>query len=237
MNRNDLSIYERHSADWWNPSSRAFRSLHQVTSFRLELLRSWVVEGFSGRTICDVGCGGGLLCEPIATAGARVVGIDLSRQSLRAGRAHGAHLAIPPAYVCADATEPPLPDGFADGVLLADVLEHCPAPDRVVREAARMVRPGGWIYVNTINRTALARWLVVHVSETIGLIPRGTHDPEMFIRPDRLDEFAVAAGLQRVARTGESPRLWRTVVGRAVSLRPSRSLAIAYSVLYRRVLH
>ncbi|MGE3164494.1 MAG: bifunctional 2-polyprenyl-6-hydroxyphenol methylase/3-demethylubiquinol 3-O-methyltransferase UbiG [Planctomycetota bacterium] len=236
VNRNDLTIYERHAPEWWDPRSRAFRSLHQVTAFRLELLRSWMAEGFAGQTIYDLGCGGGLLSEPLAEAGARVVGIDLSGESLRVARAHGVRLLAGPAYVRANVTRVPFPEASADGVLLADVLEHCESPAAVILEASRLLRPGGWLYVNTINRTARARWVVVHLAETVGLIPRGTHDSRLFVTPDELQEFAERADLTRVARCGETPRLWSTVTRRAVTLRPCASLAIAYSVLYRKAL-
>jgi 2-polyprenyl-6-hydroxyphenyl methylase/3-demethylubiquinone-9 3-methyltransferase len=228
---NDLEIYDRHGAEWWDPASRVFASLRRVSEFRLAVLRGWIGAELRGARVVDLGCGGGLLSEPLAEDGARVVGVDRSVPSLRcaAGGVRGAGR-----YVCGDVTRVPLHSARADLVLLADVLEHVADPAAAIAEAARVLRVGGALYVNTISRTLRARFLVVHLAETVGLIPRGTHDATLFLRPERLEALAAAAGLRRVELVGEAPDLRATLRERAIALRPTRSVAVGYSALFRK---
>jgi len=160
------------------------------------------------------------------------VAVDLSFASLGTGRDHAGDRSI--GWAQADLHHAPLPDGCADHVLLADVLEHLEQPACAVMEAARLLRGGGTLYVNTLNRTLLARWLAVYLAEGVGLVPRGTHDPRLFVRPEELDRASAACGLERRRRCGEFPLLLRTLGRRQVHFRPARSLALAYSALYAR---
>jgi 2-polyprenyl-6-hydroxyphenyl methylase/3-demethylubiquinone-9 3-methyltransferase len=231
--RNDLDLYERHAAEWWDPRSPRFRSLQQVNRFRVELIGSWIGERLLGALVVDLGCGGGLLAHPLAERGARVVGVDLSGASLdvasgRTGASAGRLLA----WARADVGRTPLASGCADHVVLADVVEHLEHPERAVAEAGRLLRPGGALYVNTLNRTRRAALLAVHLSEGVGLVPKGTHDPELFVTPDELRRAGEAAGLRLERLQGESPDLLRTVTTWRVHLRRSRSLAVAYSALF-----
>ena len=232
--RNDLDIYERHADEWWQTESKTFRSLHQVNRLRLEVLQRWVPDEIRGRDLVDLGCGGGLLSEPLARMGARVIGIDISGRSLQVAREHAAEFRARPRYLCADVRRTPLASRSYQGVLLADVLEHLNDPRTAIREASRLLQPGGWLYVNTINRTLLARCLVVSCAEGLGLIPRGTHDPRLFIRPAELTAVAAEAGLRRVEFIGEAPCVLGSLIDRAVRLRVSRSTAVAYSMLFRK---
>ncbi|MDQ7008071.1 MAG: bifunctional 2-polyprenyl-6-hydroxyphenol methylase/3-demethylubiquinol 3-O-methyltransferase UbiG [Acidobacteriota bacterium] len=232
MKRNRLDIYDVHGGEWWDERSRTFASLRTINIFRWRWLRRWLGDDLRDRLVVDLGCGGGLLAEPLARAGAHVVAVDLSPASLGTGRDHAAERRI--GWTRADLHQAPLPDGCADHVLLADVLEHLEHPARAVREAARLLRAGGTLYVNTINRTLSARWLAVYLAEGVGLVPRGTHDPRLFVRPGELDRAAAACGLERSRRCGEFPRLLRTLWRREVHFRPARSLALAYSTLYVR---
>jgi 2-polyprenyl-6-hydroxyphenyl methylase/3-demethylubiquinone-9 3-methyltransferase len=226
---NDLSIYERRAAEWWDPRSPAFRSLHAVNEFRVELLREWLGPRLERVTIVDFGCGGGLLAEPLVRAGARVIGIDLSRASLRVASEH-----VGARFVCADLLRAPLADSTADVVLLADVLEHVAGVGSVLREVSRLLRPGGACYVNTINRTARAKWLAVRLAEGVGLVPRGTHDPELFVDPGTLRDEAARHALALERIQGESVDLLRTARRWAISLRRSDDLSVGYSALLRK---
>jgi 2-polyprenyl-6-hydroxyphenyl methylase/3-demethylubiquinone-9 3-methyltransferase len=107
-------------------------------------------------------------------------------------------------FTCADARACPLAEASADLVLLADVVEHVADWRAALGEAARLLRPGGVLYVNTINRTARARWLAVHVAEGLRLLPRGTHDAAMFVRPEELSAAAAAVGLRCTASAGDA---------------------------------
>lgn len=213
---------------WWDPACRAFASLRAVSAFRLQLLQRWLPQAGRGLVV-DLGCGGGLLAVPLARAGATVVGVDVSHRALAAARAQGArnlHGAV------ADLHQVPVADGVADLVLLADVLEHVSDPARVVAAAARVLAPGGHLFVNTISRTLRSRLLAIGVAEGLGLVSRGTHQWSAFVRPDELAAMAAAAGLQRVQQTGEAPALWRTVRHWRIELRESTSLALGYAALF-----
>ena len=228
MRRNDLDLYERRAGDWWDERSRAFRSLHGVNRFRVQLVGEWLGERLRGARVVDLGCGGGLLAQSMLASGASVVGIDLSYASVRAAREHLGGNSL---FAQGDACNAPLSSGCADIVLLADVLEHLPTPDAAVHEAARLLRPGGLAYVNTINRGWRARLLAVTVAEGLGLVPRGTHDPALFIRPDELERAADRAGLHLVRIQGEAPDLIRTVRRWTIELSKSSSQAVTYSAL------
>jgi 2-polyprenyl-6-hydroxyphenyl methylase/3-demethylubiquinone-9 3-methyltransferase len=181
--------------------------------------------------VVDLGCGGGLFAAPLAEAGARVVGVDLGHCALRECRAHaGSGLQA----VVGDVQNAPIADGCADLVLLADVLEHVPSPQAAVASAARLLRPGGALFVNTIARTRRSRWLAIGLAEGLGYVPRGTHRWADFVQPTELDAMASAAGLVREQRVGEQPMLLRTLRTGAIQLRESRSLAVGYAALYRR---
>jgi len=231
-NANDLQIYERHAADWWDASSAAFRSLHAVNEHRISLLREWLGARLDGAVVVDFGCGGGLLAKPMAEAGARVVGFDLSAGSLATARANSAG-----GFVVGDAMHAPLGAGCADVVLLADVLEHVPSFERALAEAARLLRPGGAAFVNTLNRTWRARVLAVQLAEGVRLIPAGTHDPDLFITPAELTGAAWRAGLAIEALQGESVNLWRTLRRWAISLRRSEDVSVGYSALLRKTVN
>lgn len=228
--RADAAVFDQDG--WWDPACHAFASLRSVTAFRLELLRRWLPDGFCGRTVVDLGCGGGLLGVPLAEHGAHVVGVDVAVRALRAGRARGAARYLP---IAGDLLQSPLDAGSADVVLLADVLEHVAQPAAAVREAARLLRAGGRLFVNTIDRTRCARFLAITLAEGLGLVPRGTHDWRLFVRPHELDAMAADCGLRRVARTGEAPRLWRSLRDRVVALRESPRITVGYAALYERI--
>jgi 2-polyprenyl-6-hydroxyphenyl methylase/3-demethylubiquinone-9 3-methyltransferase len=237
--RNDLTIYEEHASEWWAPRSRWFRSLRSVNRFRLELIDEWLGPTLRNATVVDLGCGGGFLAEPLAQRGARVVGCDVSARSLAVARDHAALARLNgawrlPSYLRADVRQPPLRDRCADLVLLADVLEHLAKPSRALYAAARLLRPGGHVYVNTIARTLRARLLAVTLAEGLGIVPRGTHDPKLFIDLDELVTWGRECGLELVHVTGESIRLARTLATWTVHLRRGRSDRMFYSALLQR---
>lgn len=223
------SLFDRRG--WWDETCREFRSLRAVNAFRLELLRRWLPEGVAGATVIDLGCGGGLFAAPLAADGAKVVAVDLGLRALLECRANaGPNLHA----IVGDAQNAPLADGCADLVLLADVLEHVAEPAEAVTTAARLLRPGGALFVNTIARTRRSRWLAIGLAEGLGYVPRGTHRWADFVQPSELDAMAAAVGLVHERRVGEQPLLLRTLRTGAIQLRESDSLAVGYAALYRR---
>ena len=230
--RNDLSLYDRHADDWWNKDAAFSRSLHEVNRLRLAVIRERLGSDLRGRTVIDLGCGGGLLAEPLAQAGAQVIGVDLSGPSLVAARNHGHHI-DGLGYIRGNALNPPLASRSADLVLCADLLEHVGDWKAVLTAAALLLRPDtGHLFVTTINRTRRARWLAVMLGEGLGFVPAGTHDPALFIAPDDLNTAARRSGLEPDGYIGFVPRLAATVWSRRLRLRTSRSLAVEYAAWF-----
>lgn len=229
MIRNDLALYEREAARWWDVDSRFAASLHAVNEHRLAEVRERLAGRLAGLAVVDLGCGGGLMAEPLARAGARVVGCDLGPASVAAARRHGADVAGLH-YLRADARRVPLADGCADLVLAADVVEHIDGWRSVVAEAGRLLVPGGLLYVSTINRTRRATLLAVHLAEGLRLVPRGTHDPARFVRPDELAAAGRRAGLEPSAARGQRLRWWATLRDRRVRVAPGASTALEYTM-------
>jgi 2-polyprenyl-6-hydroxyphenyl methylase / 3-demethylubiquinone-9 3-methyltransferase len=227
---NDLTLYERHAHEWWNPRSAVFRSLQSVNNFRTEQLREWLGPDLTGRTVLDLGCGGGLLAAPLARAGARVIGIDLSQASLRVALEHAEAC-----FVRGDVLHAPLRADSFDIVLLADVLEHVNSIGDALDEAARLLRPGGLLYVNTINRTQRSKWLAIFVAEGLRLVPRGTHDHALFVSPEDLREKANARNLRCERLQGETVDVLRTAAHWTIVLKRSVDVSVTYSALFRKV--
>lgn len=231
--RNDLNMYDRHAASWWDPTSRFAASLHGLNRLRLTHITDTFGPNLRGLEVVDLGCGGGLFAEPMARQGARVVGIDASAPSLAVAQAHGVGI-DGLHYQLGDVRAPPLPAGCADLVCCADVLEHVDGWRQAVTAAARLLRPGGKLYVSTINRTWRARLFAVYLAETLRVIPPGTHDPARFIRPAELTEAATAAGLHRPHFLGERLLIIPTLRAWAVRLAPGPSTAMGYAAWFER---
>ncbi len=233
--RNDLGIYGRHAEDWWQDGdSRAFRSLRAVKQHHLSVLRRELGSQGIDRRIADLGCGGGLLSIPLASGGARVVGVDRCSASLEQARQEARRRHVSAEFLWGDLRDTGLPGGIHDVVLLSDVVEHLEDPRPALAEAARLLRPGGTLYVNTLSRTLRGALLGVHVAEGLGFVPHGTHDPKLFLRPAELAELASAHGLRLQRLCGESVDLWRTLRTGAIHMRASRSSAVSYGAFFVR---
>jgi len=225
--RNDLSIYDRHADDWWNERSYFAKSLHGLNDVRLREIADEIGSDLTGLTIIDLGCGGGLLSEPLARRGANVIGIDISAASIAIARTHGR--GVPGLnYVQGDARQPPLPAGGADVVLCADILEHVSQWPEVIKSAFHLLRPGGRCYCSTLNRSWFSALMAVHLSEGLGLVPRGTHDPAMCIRPDELESTARQFGFTPGNRLGHRVRIWQTLKQWRICMARGNSTAISY---------
>lgn len=184
----DPALYDAVSDAWWSGSVRWVRTLANMVPARLRHFEQ-VITDWQGLEVLDVGCAGGFLTEALAERGARVAGIDPAAETIAAARNHAAGECLAIDYRVGVGEALPWPDAAFDVVTCVDVLEHVRDVDRVLAEAARVLRPGGWLLFDTINRNALAAFVVVTMAERVlGLLPRGAHDPKLFIRPAELRE-------------------------------------------------
>jgi len=192
---NDLSIYRTYASNWWDGSQRFLRLLHNLVPARLSHFDE-VVGTWQGRTVLDLGCGGGFMAEALSKRGATVIGIDPTEAAVAAAKAHADKAGLGIDYRVGNGEAIPLADCSVDCVVCVDVLEHVANVDRVIDEIARVLKPGGLFLFDTINRTMLAVFVIVHMGESVlGLLPRGTHDPAKFITPAELRAKLVACGL------------------------------------------
>ncbi len=205
MTRNDLTIYDAAAEGWWSDDIRWVRTLKNLVPGRLGWFDRHI--DWTGRAVLDLGCAGGFMAEALADRGARVTGIDPAARAIEAARAHAAAHGRDIAYDTGVGEALPYDAGAYDAVVCVDVLEHVADLTQVLAEVARVLRPGGLFLFDTINRNLLARLATVTVAEDIlRLLPRGTHDPALFITPAELRRGLTGAGLVPGRFTGLGPR-------------------------------
>jgi 2-polyprenyl-6-hydroxyphenyl methylase/3-demethylubiquinone-9 3-methyltransferase len=186
----ELEKFSKLAHRWWDPAGE-FKPLHDINPLRLD----WISKSahLAGAAVLDVGCGGGILAEAMARRGARVTGIDLSDQALRVAELHLHESKLEIRYQKAAVEDCA---GEFDLVTCMELLEHVPEPAGMVAACARRVRPGGQVFFSTINRNPKSYlFAVVGAEYLLGLLPKGTHDYQRFIKPSELARWARAAGL------------------------------------------
>jgi 2-polyprenyl-6-hydroxyphenyl methylase/3-demethylubiquinone-9 3-methyltransferase len=203
--RNDLSIYNAVADRWWSDDIRWVRTLKNLVPGRLAWFDRHIA--WQGRDVLDLGCAGGFMAEALAQRGARVTGIDPAAEAIDAARAHARKAGLRIGNDVGVGQALPYDSAAFDAVVCVDVLEHVTDLNKVMAEVARTLRPGGLFLFDTINRNPLARLATITIAEDLlRLLPRGTHDPAMFIKPRELRAAMVGAGLVPGAMMGLGPR-------------------------------
>ncbi len=192
--RQELGKFDALASRFWDPNGE-FRPLHLLNPVRARFIAERAP--LAGARVLDVGCGGGLLCEALARAGARVTGIDLAPGMVEVARLHASDQPLEIDYRVASAESlAETAAGSFDIVTSMEMLEHVPDPRRMTATLAQLVRPGGQVFLSTLNRNLKSFLLAIVGAEyVLGLIPRGTHEYERLIRPSELAQWARAAGL------------------------------------------
>lgn len=190
----ELQKFSELAHRWWDPTSE-FRPLHEINPLRLEWINARAP--LAGKTVIDIGCGGGILSESMARRGANVTGIDLSDKALKVADLHSLESGVTVRYEKIAAEEMALREpGRYDIVTCMEMLEHVPDPAAIVRACADLVKPGGHVFFSTLNRNPKSYlFAVIGAEYVLRLLPRGTHDFAKFIKPAELGQFVRNAGL------------------------------------------
>jgi 2-polyprenyl-6-hydroxyphenyl methylase/3-demethylubiquinone-9 3-methyltransferase len=208
----EVERFSAMAAEWWNPNGK-FRPLHKFNPIRLAYIRDQVATRFGrdprsakpldGLRILDIGCGGGLLCEPMARLGAEVVGADASETNIEIARLHAAESGVKIDYRATTAEALAEAGEQFDVILNMEVVEHVADVDLFVSKCAEMVKPGGIMFVATINRTLKALGLAIVGAEyVLRWLPRGTHQYGKLVRPEELERALTGGGMRVADRTG-----------------------------------
>ncbi|MFZ5725421.1 MAG: bifunctional 2-polyprenyl-6-hydroxyphenol methylase/3-demethylubiquinol 3-O-methyltransferase UbiG [Pseudomonadota bacterium] len=242
INPHEAAHFGALAADWWDPRGSS-AMLHRLNPVRLAYIREqidihWHVDArerhpLAGKRALDVGCGAGLLCEPLARMGAAVTGVDAAPENIAAARTHAAGQGLAISYFAGELADLPIafassevemPIGQArllgvstsldtngegigqfDLVTSMEVVEHVADPAAFVAELAARLAPGGLMILSTPNRTIASKLLLVEAAERVGAVPRGTHDWDRFLKPEELAALLEDVGLEVIDRTGLAP--------------------------------
>ena len=191
----ELQKFSELAHRWWDPQSE-FRPLHEINPLRLGHIDG--IAALRGKAVLDVGCGGGILAEAMATTGARVTGIDLADKPLKVAQLHLLESGLDVTYrnIAVEALAQEAPKSF-DVVTCMEMLEHVPDPASTVRACAALLKPGGHAFFATLNRNPKSYlFAIIGAEYVLKLLPRGTHDYARFIKPSELSASCRSAGLE-----------------------------------------
>jgi len=231
----EAEFFSKLARDWWNPKG-PMASLHQVNPVRLGFIRDaidahWpdaarLAKPLAGKAALDIGCGAGLVCEPLARLGAEVTGVDAAAENVAAAAAHADAVGLDIRYMAGEVGA--LDIGQFDLVTCVEVIEHVADKAAFLRDVAARLAPDGLLVMSTPNRTTASRVLLVGAAEAVGYVPKGTHHWEDFITPEEFESLLHDAGLTVTAKRGIA---WRPGKG----LHLSDDMALNYILSARRV--
>jgi len=198
----EVAQFASQAPRWWDPDGPE-AMLHKLNPVRLKYIRDWIDQHWQcdecgrtpldGKTALDVGCGAGLLCEPLARLGAKVTGVDASPEVIAVARQHASAMGLSIDYRAGDVQEL---EGQFDLVTSLEVIEHVAEPAAFLKALARRLAPGGLLILSTPNATGWSKLMMITLGEGLGRIPKGTHDFDKFISPERMKVLLADAGLQ-----------------------------------------
>lgn len=223
----EIKKFEDLASRWWDPQGE-FKPLHEMNPLRLNFINSG--SPLDGRTVCDIGCGGGILTESMARSGATATGIDMGKAPLAVARLHAleSELEIDYQQLTAEAMASQKPASF-DVITCMEMLEHVPDPGSIIDACYQLVKPGGSVYFSTINRNPKSYlFAIVGAEYVMKMLPTGTHDYSRFIKPSELDSWARSAGLELVDIKGVSYNPFTGLFSQ------SADVDVNYMVQYRR---
>ncbi|MCY4152072.1 MAG: bifunctional 2-polyprenyl-6-hydroxyphenol methylase/3-demethylubiquinol 3-O-methyltransferase UbiG [Aestuariivita sp.] len=208
----EIAKFEAMATEWWNPDGK-FKPLHMLNPCRLDYITKQIagvfgrdrtqLAPFSGLKILDIGCGGGLLCEPMARLGAQVVGVDAAERNIPIAQTHARQSGLEIDYRCATAESMIHAGEEFDIVLNMEVVEHVPDPINYLTSCQRLLRSGGLHICSTINRNSKSFVMAIIGAEYVmRWLPKGTHEWKKFITPDELFDLLSQSGLTPVDRKG-----------------------------------
>lgn len=231
----EADFFSKLARDWWNPRG-PMASLHQVNPVRMAFIRDAIdahwpdarasVRPLAGKSALDIGCGAGLVCEPLARLGAGVTGVDAAAENVAAAAAHAEGVGLDIRYMAGEVAG--LDIGTFDLVTSVEVIEHVADKAAFLRDVTARLAPDGLLVMSTPNRTAASRVLLVGAAEAVGYVPKGTHHWEDFITPDEFEALLADAGLTVTAKRGIA---WRPGKG----LHLSEDMSLNYILSARRV--
>lgn len=202
VNQDEIAKFEQVASQWWELDGD-FKPLHQINPLRRQFICQHVGELFD-KNIIDVGCGGGILAESLAQLGAKVTGIDMGQEPLNVAKLHALEAGVEVNYqkITAEEQAQQHPQHY-DVVTCMEMLEHVPDPASIISACAHMVKPGGYVFFSTLNKSLKAYLLAIVAAEKIfKLVPNGTHDHKSFIRPSTLISWAESVDLKCIDAAG-----------------------------------
>ena len=199
----EVAKFEELASRWWDPDSE-FKPLHDINPLRLDFIDRRAM--LAGKTVLDVGCGGGILSESMAQRGAQVSGIDMGQEPLNVAKLHQLESGVEVNYqrITAEELAAQQPQSF-DVVTCLEMLEHVPDPASVINACAQLVKPDGHVFFSTLNRNPKSYlFAIVGAEYLLKMLPKGTHDYSKFIKPSELEGWSRESGLVTRELTGMS---------------------------------